>query len=414
MRADEPPPRMPEARPALLAVRAGPTVDPAWLEEEVDGWALPAELDADVLWRAIVARRVLRPDAADPQDRLWLEAVRAWCGAQAAAKVVDAGALVVGEADGLDAVWACRPLVARASRSTVALPSAEALRVRFGLAQIPADAILGLPLGSRSSDGALLLISRGGGPEWLETALPLARAAADAAERVALIRRATGAETDLRQLHQAMTRFVQMVSHDLRSPLFAVQLGVKVLERQNGPSQSITVLNRAVGSASDLLKRLVEAGRSVLDPPRVAPGTSDLGAGWARVASEVAAQHPGATIVGRVGSPGNVPLRVALDATSVEMLLRVLLTNAVVHGGTDAPVQVETTVGDTDVVVRIRNRGRLPFADLAALEPFEQRANGGLGVGLFLARRVALAGGVDLDVADASGEVEARLRIRRV
>lgn len=408
----------------MLVVGREDEAEAGWLECSVEGWATEDDLASGglaALERVLFTRRVLRPSHADTPG-VWLDALRSLTRSDAVAQI-ESGKVTSSGDPVFEAIWSNASLLQAAARAPVVVSSAAGAGSRFGLPGT-VDSLVALPLGPRGAEGVLILGVRERGGSWIRSALALARAATEAAERLSLQRRLAAAETEQRRLHGAMSRFVAMVSHDLRSPLFAIQLGVKVLERQSGPSQSVVVLNRAVGSASDLLRRLVEAGRAVLDPPKRLTGTADLTPIWTRVLGEVQAQNPTAVIAG--DGPGPEPIRVAVDAASLESLVRTLLGNAVVHGA-GAPVRVAVLVpmgssqgdssqGDSSqggsASLVLTNTGRLPFSELAALEPFEHRSSGGLGASLFTARNIAAAAGVDLRIVQNDMQVEATLGLK--
>jgi hypothetical protein len=51
----------------------------------------------------------------------------------------------------------------------------------------------------------------------------------------------------------------------------------------------------------------------------------------------------------------------------LELLVRTILLNAVIHGDPTGPVEVSSTIRGAEVVIDVRNPGRLPFADLAPI-----------------------------------------------
>jgi signal transduction histidine kinase len=114
------------------------------------------------------------------------------------------------------------------------------------------------------------------------------------------------------------------------------------------------------------------------------------------------------------------PAPVALDVLRVKLLLRNLLENARRHAaGAASPAELATArVGDQLLIV-LRDHG--PGVAAAALprlaEPFyrpdaaRQRATGGVGLGLYLCRRVAEAHGGTLAFAHAAPGLQVTVRL---
>jgi signal transduction histidine kinase len=106
----------------------------------------------------------------------------------------------------------------------------------------------------------------------------------------------------------------------------------------------------------------------------------------------------------------------ALDRTRVQLLVRNLVDNACRHGSGGAePVTVSTRAEGDAVVFVVRDHGPGVSADqLTRLaEPFYRpdsartRASGGVGLGLYLCRRVAQSHGATLALRNAHPGLEA-------
>jgi signal transduction histidine kinase len=102
---------------------------------------------------------------------------------------------------------------------------------------------------------------------------------------------------------------------------------------------------------------------------------------------------------------------VAADPVVAERILAVLLDNLLRHGGGAGEVIVEAD--PHTVRLTFRNPGELPFARLADVGPFDHRSRGGLGVGLFVARRLSEANGLGLSVEGQNGVVTAVVTLPR-
>jgi signal transduction histidine kinase len=123
------------------------------------------------------------------------------------------------------------------------------------------------------------------------------------------------------------------------------------------------------------------------------------------VVEEVRAAHPEATVgVELLGTPEG-----SWDAARLSQLLSNLVTNAIIHGEAERPVTVTVAEADGLATVAVHNEGPpIPSDALPALfrppldrAPGKPRHHGssGLGLGLYIAREIALAHGGSLDVA---------------
>ena len=111
--------------------------------------------------------------------------------------------------------------------------------------------------------------------------------------------------------------------------------------------------------------------------------------------------------------PAEVPATVTADATLVRRALDNLLDNARAYSADDAPVALAMTATADGVRFAVTDRGvGIAGADRARVftpffraDPSRDRATGGIGLGLVLARRIVLAhgGAIDFDSAPGRG-----------
>lgn len=375
---------------AVLATRA----DAACTSGELRRQALP------LLRRAWRARRLARPLPED-LDAEWVAALQEHIGADEVALVrryAPFGSLTLEAleqaADGLDA-----------DRFFLLAPAARVADV-FGLAHT--DALLGVSIADREPTWVVARVNQGG-ENWLPQAFPLVRAAADARDRVLLADRLAEARTTKKHDDENIRKLLSVTTHDLRNVFFPIQLALKVLERHVSPTtRAFGTLSRSVATGSDLVRGLADATWVFGgEPPRRSPAvSSNLAEAWAKVLKRLRERHPSLALQTNDVPSTEVPFAEGV----VESVLHTLVSNAVSHG-TQASA-TSRVLEDGSAHILIRNVGQLPFADLARIEPFQHRARGGLGLGLFVAHHLCVAQGLVLSLGQtADGWVEAHLTI---
>jgi two-component system CheB/CheR fusion protein len=117
----------------------------------------------------------------------------------------------------------------------------------------------------------------------------------------------------------------------------------------------------------------------------------------------------GATI--ELTLPGDA-LRGLWDPSRLEQAVTNLVSNAVQHGQTGGTVRVRATDAGSDVVIAVNNMGSLIPPDLLPLifDPFKQggdvrrKPGGGLGLGLYIVRKIAQAHGGHVSASSTPSE----------
>jgi len=210
------------------------------------------------------------------------------------------------------------------------------------------------------------------------------------------------------------------ISHELRSPLTRARLNAELVAE--GPERD--ALLRDLAQMRDLVIDLLESERLAGGHAVLSTEPSDLNA----LVDEVRAGPligGASTSAPRFDAGDSLPL-LALDRTRIRLLLRNLFDNALRHTpeATEAAetesAPVVTTRRDGDAIcLTVRDHGTgVAEANLDQLaQPFyredtaRQRATGGVGLGLYLCRLVAVAHGGTLTFRNAAPGLEVIVRL---
>jgi len=218
-------------------------------------------------------------------------------------------------------------------------------------------------------------------------------------EIVALNRGVNAMMASLRQLEQDRAVLLAGVSHDLRTPLARLRLGIEMATRDEasraGMVDDIEEMDRIIG-------QFLEFAR-----------TDQSAVGELRDVNEIVRACVERSV--RAGKdvrfvPGTLPA-VRLRPTAFSRLVANLVDNAVAYGA--PPVEVTTRVADGRVVLDIADRGPgIPPGDVERLkQPFTRasaaRADAagvaGAGLGLAIVDRIARMHGATFDLVPRSG-----------
>ena len=241
----------------------------------------------------------------------------------------------------------------------------------------------------------------------------VAHHAAQAIDRARLYEAAQRARADAEAANRSKDDFLSIVSHELRTPLSAV-LGWATMLRghaldEGRRSGAIEAIHRNATRQAHLIDELLDvsrivAGRAPLDLQDVELGVNVRGAiETIMPLAETKGVHVDVLDIPEVFVVGD-PLR-------LEQVFVNLLGNAVKFTPAGGTVTIDVTRSERSVDVRVRNTGRGIDAGFLphVFERFRQadgtvtRTVGGLGLGLFIARRLVDAHGGHIRV-ESDGE----------
>lgn len=257
----------------------------------------------------------------------------------------------------------------------------------------------------------------GKGRTWLESWYPV-RAGAEVLGIGALVREVTAERT----AEEFQRNVLGVVGHDLRSPLSALATSAHLLvASEQLPPDLLRLAGRIVANATRM-ERIISV---LLDYARVRSGqdfplhrrATDLALVAESAAEECEAAHPGR----EVRRAGEGDATGCWDPDRVAQVLVNLLSNALDYGSPGTPVELSWRAEEGDAVLEIANDGPpIPAEVLPTLfQPFRraprQRPGGkdGLGLGLFIARAIAVAHGGDVCVRSCGARTVFSVRLPR-
>jgi signal transduction histidine kinase len=227
--------------------------------------------------------------------------------------------------------------------------------------------------------------------------------AARAFNRMTSSLRATLQELANQRALARVGEFAATLAHEVRNPLTAMRLDLQVVQESIPPAHGA---HRPLSRALEEIERLDRTVTAALLATRAARGACrivDLLAPL-RLACETASKTSARPLEIPIEAPGT-PILVAGDHDALEQLFLNVLLNAVdaVRQEGDVRVRVETADGRAVVRVADTGTGLTPEAARRAFEPFFTMRDGGTGLGLTIAARLARAHDGDLALDGETG-----------
>jgi light-regulated signal transduction histidine kinase (bacteriophytochrome) len=249
---------------------------------------------------------------------------------------------------------------------------------------------------------------RGTAVPWTQADLELAAQLRGELGRAAAARHA--------QMVRARDQMLAVIGHDLRNPLQTISMAAHVLGRGKDDAK----LGQRIQTSSSRMQRLIS---QVLDMSRLRSG---LGLGFAFHSVDLSKLVQEMVEDARMAHPESLlacetppALQAAVDPDRVAQLLGNLLSNARHHSRPGERTLVSLSQEGDEVVLAVANRADPIPADVEAqlFVPFKRqslanpRNKGGLGLGLYIAREIALGHGGTLSYAHVPPDVVFTVRL---
>jgi signal transduction histidine kinase len=211
-----------------------------------------------------------------------------------------------------------------------------------------------------------------------------------------------------------------MLGHDMRNPLQVIQLTAKALSKLDAGADVAAAavrLSKSSANIKALLDDLLDFNRTKLGVGlTIAPSTIDLAEIFTGELEQLRVAHPGRQIELEVsGDVSGV-----WDKYRLHQLLGNLIVNALTYGTVSSPVRVVLSGRPAEVIFAVHNQGpKIEPSTLSVIfNPLKRgvghqdvsSAGGSLGLGLFIAREIALAH--DGEIAATSNDTETVFTVR--
>lgn len=223
------------------------------------------------------------------------------------------------------------------------------------------------------------------------------------------VRERVAAQEELQEANRRKDEFLAMMSHELRNPLSSIKLAVEVIRRHSPQHAKV---DWGLGVADRQLQHLMRLIEELLDVTRISRGKIvlkqervDLDRVLSQSVETVRGSLDGRHQVLTVRKPGE-PVWVDGDSARLTQVFANLLHNASKYSPERSPIELSVVPDGAGVLVLVVDHGIGIDAELLprVFDMFAQgqrgldRSQGGLGVGLTLARLLTELHGGHIDV----------------
>jgi signal transduction histidine kinase len=226
------------------------------------------------------------------------------------------------------------------------------------------------------------------------------------------------------QIEKERNLLLGMLGHDMRGPLQVIQLTARYLSKADATTDVATAAARLLKSSASLrvlLDDLLDFNRTKLGLGiTISPAPVDLAEAFAAEAEQLRVAHPGRSIA----LEANGDVSGVWDVNRLNQLLGNLVVNAIKYGAYSSPVGIVLSGLPTEVRFAVHNHG--PKIDESLLgqifEPlkrgsdnqFVSGTDGSFGLGLYIAREIAVAHHGDISAKSGENETVFTVRLPRL
>ena len=216
----------------------------------------------------------------------------------------------------------------------------------------------------------------------------------------------------MREAQHAKDMFLAMVSHELKTPLTVIMGTLKTFQRHAASMRADLrdeMLNSAFARGRELerlIDRLLQGSRAELAGFKQHVFLPDLLAEATRGFHEMT----------RLRIDPVPEVFIYTDSVAVQKIIGILLENAVSHSPPESEIYVGTRLDQVEALITVTNDGSLPEGlDHSTLfMPFHRGPDvrsAGVGLGLYIASRLALSSDGKISASSAAGKVSFTLTL---
>lgn len=207
---------------------------------------------------------------------------------------------------------------------------------------------------------------------------------------------------NLEELFASKNELLLSVSHELRSPMARMKVLLTLLNND----QNVSKLNREINKMDAIVEQLLESER-LRDSHKLLNLEPYF---FPNVIADIINSFDG---IDNLKLEGSIPeIVIDIDLGRFKFLVRNLIENALTHSIDSSPVLIACKKSSNQLIISVRDFGSGMDEQFLSkvFEPFSQaenvnnRSNKGVGLGLFLCKRIALAHGGDLSVKSELGK----------
>jgi signal transduction histidine kinase len=226
------------------------------------------------------------------------------------------------------------------------------------------------------------------------------------------------------QIENERNLFLGMLGHDMRSPLQVIQMTAAYLSKLDLGTDVATCaarLSKSTRSLKALLDDLLDFNRTKLGLGiTISPAAVDLAREFSAELEQLRAANPGRRIDLEIG--GDVSG--VWDINRLNQLLGNLVVNALKYGASSSPVKIVLNGSVVEVIFSVHNQGpKIEQSILAQIfEPLKRGldhqavagSDGSMGLGLYIAREIAIAHHGDISAKSDENETVFTVRLPRL
>jgi signal transduction histidine kinase len=201
---------------------------------------------------------------------------------------------------------------------------------------------------------------------------------------------------------------LDVVSHDLRSPLSAIVLGLELLRAEHGDARYVNVIAHSAERMQRLVNDLLDASKAEVAQLELARSKCEPGAIVDRVVEQFADLAKAAGV--RLRAECSVDGTIDVDRERIIQILANLVGNAIKFTKSGDEIVVSATRAGERVAFGVSDMGPgIPDAEQAGVfEAYRQGSQtshrGGVGLGLYICKKLVEAHGGRIGVRSAAGK----------